>query len=54
MSSNHPPYPGFKFHYPGKESERDGSTMPNRLHGFVKTIVGSLPIEDPHAQQQQQ
>ena len=34
--------------------ERDGGTMPDRLHGLVKTIVGSLPIEDPHAQQRQQ
>ena len=28
--------------------------MPNCLGCLVKTIVGSLPIEDPHAQQQQQ
>ena len=28
--------------------------MPDRLSGLVKTIVRSLPIEDPHAQQQQQ
>ena len=51
MSSDHPPYPGFKFHYPGKEMERDGGTMPDRLRGLVETIVGSLPIEDPYAQQ---
>ena len=28
--------------------------MPDRLGCLVKTIVGSLPIEDPHAQQRQQ
>ena len=28
--------------------------MPDRLCCLVKTIVGSLPIEDPHAQQRQQ
>ena len=28
--------------------------MPDRLGCLVKTIVGSLPIEDPHAQQGQQ
>ena len=28
--------------------------MPDRLSGLVKTIVRSLPIKDPHAQQQQQ
>ena len=28
--------------------------MPDRLSGLVKTIVRSLPIEDPHAQQRQQ
>ena len=28
--------------------------MPNRLSCLVKTIVRSLPIEDPHAQQRQQ
>ena len=54
MSSDHPPYPGFKFQYPGKESEHDSGTMPDHLRGLVKTIVGSFPIEDPHAQQQQQ
>ena len=54
MSFNHPPYPGFKLHYPGKETKCDGGTMPDRLHGLVKTIVGSFPIEDPHTQQQQQ
>ena len=30
------------------------STMPDHLHSLVKMIVGSLPVEDPHAQQQQQ
>ena len=54
MSSDHPPYPGFQFHYPGKEPKRDGGPMPDRLRCLVKTIVGSLPIEDPHAQQRQQ
>ena len=28
--------------------------MPDCLRGLVKTIVWSLPIEDPHAQQRQQ
>ena len=28
--------------------------MPDRLGCLVQTIVGSLPIEDPHAQQRQQ
>ena len=28
--------------------------MPDRLRCLVQTIVGSLPIEDSHAQQQQQ
>ena len=28
--------------------------MPDRLCCLVKTIVGSLPIENPHAQQRQQ
>ena len=28
--------------------------MPDCLGSLVETIVGSLPIEDPHAQQQQQ
>ena len=28
--------------------------MPDRLSCLVETIVGSLPIEDPHAQQRQQ
>ena len=28
--------------------------MPNHLHSLVKTIIRSLPIEDPHAQQRQQ
>ena len=28
--------------------------MPDHLSGLVKTIVRSLPIEDPHAQQRQQ
>ena len=51
MSSDHPPYPGFKFHYPGKESEHDGGTMSDHLHGLVETIVGSFPIKDSHAQQ---
>ena len=54
MSFNHPPYLGFKFHYPGKEPKCDGSSMPDCLGSLVQTIVGSLPIEDPHAQQRQQ
>ena len=28
--------------------------MPDRLRSLMKTIVGSLPVEDPHAQQRQQ
>ena len=28
--------------------------MPNRLGCLVKTVVRSLPIEDPHTQQRQQ
>ena len=28
--------------------------MPDRLGCLVKTVVGSFPIEDPHAQQRQQ
>ena len=28
--------------------------MLDRLHGLVKTIVGSFPVEDPHVQQRQQ
>ena len=54
MSFDHPPYPGFKFHYPGKKPKRDGGTMPDRLGGLVQTIVGSFPVKDPHAQQRQQ
>ena len=54
MSFGHPPHPGFKLHYPGKETKCNGSTMPDHLCGLVKTIVGSLPVEDPHAQQRQQ
>ena len=54
LSSNRLPYLGFKLHYPGKEMKRDGGTMPDRLCGLVETIVGSLPVEDPHAQQRQQ
>ena len=50
MSFGHPSHPGFKFHYPGEKSKSDGSSMPNRLSGLVETIVGSFPIEDPHAQ----
>ena len=50
MSFDHPPYPGFKFHYPGEELKHDGGTMPDHLGSLVKTIVRSLPIEDPHAQ----
>ena len=53
-SSDHPPYLGFKFQYPGKEPKRDGSPMPDCLCCLVKTIVGSLPIENPDAQQRQQ
>ena len=53
-SSDHPPYPGFKLHYPGKETECDSGTMPDCLCGLVKMIVGSLPIEDPNTQQRQQ
>ena len=51
MSFDHPPYLGFKLHYPGKEPKRDGGTMPDCLGRLVKMIVGSLPIEDPHVQQ---
>ena len=54
MSFDHSPHPGFKFHYPGKEPERDGGSMPDHLSGLVKMIVRSLPVEDPHAQQRQQ
>ena len=53
-SFDHPPYLGFKFHYPGKEPKRDGGTMPDHLSGLVQTIIWSLPIEDPHTQQRQQ
>ena len=28
--------------------------MPDHLGSLVKTIVGSLPVEDPHAQKRQQ
>ena len=28
--------------------------MPDCLHGLVKTVIWSLPVEDPHAQQRQQ
>ena len=54
MSFDHPPYPGFKLHYPGKETKHNGGTMPDHLHSLVKMIIWSLPVEDPHAQQQQQ
>ena len=54
MSFDHPPYLEFKFRYPGKETKCDGGTMPDRLRSLVETIIGSLPVEDPHAQQQQQ
>ena len=50
MSFDHPPYLGFEFHYPGKETKRNGGTMPDCLCGLVKTLVWSLPVEDPHAQ----
>ena len=54
MSFDHPPYPGFKLHYPGKETKCNGGTMPDCLHSLVKTIVGSLPVKHPHVQQRQQ
>ena len=54
MSFDHSPHPGFKFHNPGEEMKCDGGTMPDRLRSLVKTIVGSLPVEDPHTQQRQQ
>ena len=54
MSFNHPPYLGFKFHYPGKESKCNGGTMPDRLCSLVETIIWSLPIEGPHVQKRQQ
>ena len=28
--------------------------MPDRLRSLMETIIQSLPVEDPHAQQQQQ
>ena len=31
-----------------EEPKRDGGTMPDHLCCLVKTIVGSLPIKDPH------
>ena len=30
--------------------KRNGGTMPDRLHSLVETIIGSFPVEDPHAQ----
>ena len=54
MSFGHPSHPGFKFHYPGEKPKYDSGPMPDRLSCLVKTIVGSFPIEDPHAQQLQQ
>ena len=50
-SFDHLPYPGFKFHYPGKEPEHDGSPMPDCLRCLMETIVGSFPVENPHMQQ---
>ena len=44
-------YPGFKLHYPGKEMKRNGGSMSDRLSCLVKTIVGSLPVQDPHPKQ---
>ena len=35
LSFGHSPHPGFKFHYPGEEPERDGSSMPDRLGSLV-------------------
>ena len=54
MSFDHPPYPGFKFHYPGKELKCNSGTMPDHLHSLVETIIWSLPIKDPHTQKRQQ
>ena len=54
MSFGHPSHPGFKFQYPGEKPERNGGSMPDCLSRLVETIVGSLPVEDPHAQQRQQ
>ena len=51
MSFGHSPHLGLKFHYPGEETKCNGGTMPDRLCSLVETIVGSLPVEDPHAQQ---
>ena len=35
MSFDHPPYLGFKFHYPGEEPKHNGGTMPDRLGSLV-------------------
>ena len=51
MSFDHPPYPGFKLHYPVKEIKHDGGTMPDHLRSLVETVIRSLPVEDPHVQQ---
>ena len=48
MSFNHSPHPGFKLHNPREETERNGSTMPDRLRGLVEMIIWSLPVKDPH------
>ena len=34
--------------------KRNGGTMPDCLCSLVETIIWSLPVEDPHVQQQQQ
>ena len=54
MSFDHSPHPGFKLHYPREETKHDGSIMSDCLGSLVETIIWSLPVEDPHAQQQQQ
>ena len=45
---------GFQFQNPGKETERHSGSMPDCLCRLVKTIVGSLPIQDPHLKQRQE
>ena len=34
--------------------KHNGGTMPDHLRSLVETVIGSLPVKDPHVQQQQQ
>ena len=54
QSFDHSPHPGFQLHYPGEETKHDSSPVLDHLSHLVKTIIGSLPVKDPHPKQGQQ